>query len=80
MEKKTNDITDKFGAATILKMIIDSLKKSTAKEPIPGTKYLLEQFEELYKQINFDIFADFSGVINQLKETASAEEKGDEND
>ena len=80
MDKKT-DITEKYGAVTQLKMIIETLSKQGDKgATLPGFNYLLTKLDKLYTEINMEIVEEFTGTIRQLRDVVMADEKGSDAD
>lgn len=63
------NITELYGACILLKSIIESTKETIAKNdvPVPGQNYVLKRFEELYKDVNVEIFNRVSGTIANLQ-------------
>lgn len=77
------DITEKYGAVTQLKMIIEALQKTKQGDvELPGYNYLLSRLTGLYKDINMEIMQDFAGTINNLQNALKAmdKEEGDKDD
>lgn len=83
MKKKAIDITEKYGAVTQLKLIIEAFQKSNKDDvKLPGYEYLLERLANLYKDINMEIMQDFAGTINNLQSALKEmdKEEGDKDD
>lgn len=63
------NITELYGACILLKSIIESTRETIAKNdvPVPGQYYLLKRFDELYKDVNVEIFNRISGTLTNLQ-------------
>ena len=70
------NITELYGACILLKSIIENTTETIVKNdvPVPGQFYLLKRFDELYKDINVEIFNHFSGIIANLQKVIEDED------
>ena len=67
MDKYT--LTDKYGAVMLFKMIIAALKESTPNKTMEkSNEIVFEYLEKNMADIQGEIFKDFIGTINGLKE------------
>lgn len=67
MDKYT--LTDKYGAVMLFKMIIAALKESTPNATMENSNEIVfEYLEKDMADIQGEIFKDFIGTINGLKE------------
>ena len=78
------DITDKYGAITMLKAVIQSIEKdmNEPKNAVLKGSYevLIDLFKKDYASIQADIYRDFCGTLQNLARVNDDIEKGNEDD
>ena len=78
------DITDKYGAVTMLKTIIQGLEKDMNDPKIAMLKgsyeILIDLFKKDFASIQADIYRDFCGTIQNLARVNDDIEKENEDD